>query len=160
MKNKHSKKLSSKFIQGQITFGAIAIGLPIFFLSLIVVIDFGRVLILHNQAKIYADGAALAAAGAVDIDQFTSSRTTTLDQGWAQTRAYDHFNWAIENYENQDGWMRMRLVNVSIMGNMAYATVEGRCDSVMSKVFGIDEWRTMVTSSARASAGISSDIAP
>jgi Flp pilus assembly protein TadG len=144
--------------RGQIEIGVLVL-LPIFIFAMLIVVDFGKYIILRNQVKIHADSAALAAATATDIYKATASKTFVIDQPWGETRARDGVQYAIDQ-NPQDYWMEITIDSVNVSGNYVEVQVTGRCATSWAKYLGVGQWSATVTARARMAAGITSDVAP
>jgi uncharacterized protein (UPF0333 family) len=144
--------------RGQIEIGVLVL-LPVFIFAMVIVVDFGKFIILRNQVKIHADSAALAAATATDINQATASKTFVIDKPWGETRARDGIQLAIDQ-NPQDYWMEITIDSVNVSGNYVEVQVTGKARTSWAKYVGVGQWVTTLTSRARMSAGINSDVAP
>lgn len=152
------KPVHSRLERGQITLGALML-VPVFLIALGFVIDYGRFIILRNQVKMYADGGALAAAGALNVHEATMNANFVLDPAWARTRVISGIQ-AAHSSNRGDSWMTIRVTNVWVSGSRVEVTVQGEADALMLQPFGIQRWRTSVTSRAKAATGITGDVAP
>jgi len=135
-----------------------ALLVPFFVVAMIFAVDFGRFLVLQNQAQIFADGAASAAAGALDIRKFTTmNRSNVLNQPWATDRAQSVISDGVMLDDTLAGYT-FSLSSIVFTGNEVTVRVTGSCPTLWSKPFGINGYVTTAVSSARAATGISKEI--
>ncbi len=114
--------------------------------------DFGRFFLLRSRMRTIADTAALAGAGALDI-QHSASGDFALNANWAQARALEVYQKSLA-LNPKDAWMTISLGGVSVSGRKVSVTVNGSCPSVWGGFFGIGAFSTSVTADARAAVGI------
>lgn len=134
-----------------------ALLIPFFVVAMVFAVDFGRFLILQNQAQIYADGAATAAAGALDVREFTIGRNNDLNAMWAKDRAQEVISKGVE-IDKQLADYSFALSGFEIHGNEVTVRVTGSCPTLWSKPFRVNGYVTTAVASARAATGISKEI--
>jgi hypothetical protein len=138
---------------GQITLAFVVL-LPLLVLALFIAVDLGRYQIMRNQARIAADSAALAAAGALDISK-ASYGTFVLNRNWAESRAADAVA-SIQAMIAEDPWMHISLSSVEIRGSEVEVWVVGGAETIFGgfPLIGLDHFEASVLSSARAATGV------
>ncbi len=121
-------------------------------LALTLAFDFGRFFLLRSRVRTIADTAALAGAGALDI-QRSAGGSFAVNTNWAQARALEVYQKSLA-LNPKDTWMTISLGGISVNGRVVTVTVNGTCASVWGGFFGIGAFSTSVTSDARAAVGI------
>jgi uncharacterized membrane protein len=121
-------------------------------LALTLSFDFGRFFLLRSRVRTIADTAALAGAGALDI-QRSAGGNFVMNTNWAQTRALEVYQKTLM-LNPKDSWMTISLGGISVNGRSVTVTVNGSCASVWGGFFGIGSFSTSVTADARAAVGI------
>ncbi len=114
--------------------------------------DFGRFFLLRSRVRTIADTAALAGAGALDI-QRSAGGDFVLNDNWAQARALEVYQKSLA-LNPKDSWMTISLGGISVNGRTVNVTVNGTCPPVWGGFFGIGAFSTSVTADARAAVGI------
>jgi hypothetical protein len=113
---------------------------------------------MSNQAKIYADNVATAAAGALDISESTRNKNFVLNEEWAKSRGNSIWDF-IHPLDDQLGNMSFTLVRIDVNGSRATATVHGVCNNTYaSRILGLPGYSVTVWSTARSAAGITGDL--
>ncbi len=121
-------------------------------LALTLSFDFGRFFLLRSRVRTIADTAALAGAGALDI-QRSAGGNFIVNTTWAGSRALEVYQKSLA-LNPKDTWMTISLGGISVNGRTVTVTVNGTCPSVWGGFFGIGAFSTSVTANARAAVGI------
>jgi hypothetical protein len=129
---------------------------PIFIVCLFVVTDLGRLLYLKNQVRIAADSAALAAAGALDIQQAAKNEVFVLNQNWAEERATKAISF-MQGQVSEDAWMTYGLTSLNIDGLEVTVIVDGSGDTIFGGYMGIGSFSARAVAHARAAVGVDSE---
>ncbi len=139
--------------RGQLLVAVMAL-IPAFVLALFITVDLGRYQYLRSQTRIMADSAALAAAGALDIQQ-AGRGNFVLNKRWARQRAEGAMR-EMTGRVAEDDWMTFLLASVSVEGAQAEVTVIGQGDTIFGRIplLGITGFKTAVSSRARAAVGV------
>jgi hypothetical protein len=135
---------------------AFVVLIPVFILSLFIVVDLGRYQIMRNQVRIAADAAALAAAGALDAREASASNFV-INENWAHQRAADTL---LETSEHLDEpWMTLSLLAVHVEGAEILVRVNGTADTVFGNfpLVGISGFSATAESRARAATGVDAE---
>lgn len=135
---------------------AFVILIPVFLLSLFIVLDLGRYQIMRNQVRIAADSAALAAAGALDTRQ-AGAGIFIINENWAYQRAADSL---LETSTHVDEpWMTLSLLTVNVDGAEVLVRVNGEANTVFGTfpLIGISGFSATAESRARAATGIDAE---
>ncbi len=114
--------------------------------------DFGRFFLLRSRMRTIADTAALAGAGALDI-QHSASGDFAVNTTWAQARALEVYQKSLA-LNPKDSWMMISLGGSAVNGRKVTVIVNGTCPSAWGGFFGIGAFSTSVTADARAAVGI------
>lgn len=136
---------------------AFVVLIPILIMALFISLDLGRYQIMRNQARITADSAASAAAGALDLSEAVKGNFV-LNETWAQQRTLDAVA-AMQGRISEDSWMTISLASVQVSG----AEVEVRINGTASTIFGslpllgISGFDASVVSRARAATGVDTE---
>lgn len=140
--------------QGQTVF--LVLGLMVMLvMALTLVFDFGRFFLLRSRVRTIADTAALAGAGALDI-QRSANGGFAVNANWAQARALEVYQQTLA-MNPRDAWMAISLGGIAVNGRRVTVTVHGTCPSVWGGLVGIENFTTSVTANARAAVGISGE---
>lgn len=131
-----------------------ALLIPLFVIGMVFAVDFGRFLVLQNQAQILADGAATAGASALDVRRFTSSKDIAINEPWAKVRAENIFIDINAGVDPTLSGMSFSLSKFDVVGNEVFVQVTGSCATMWSKPFGVPGYVAVANSSARAATGI------
>jgi uncharacterized membrane protein len=120
---------------------------------MVIVVDFGRYIVLKNQTKALADSMALAAASSWDLAAFQTSKGTsvTLSDAFAQERAGNVFS---ENASHEQASWLSFTSNVSVQGDRVVVTVTGTANTIFAGIVGVSGWTATSTSTGRIVAGI------
>jgi uncharacterized membrane protein len=129
---------------------------PIFIVALFVVTDLGRYLYLKNQVRIAADSAALAAAGALDMQQAGMNEVFVLNESWATRRAENAIA-EMGGEISEDAWMRYWLSSVIVDGRDVTVIVDGTGPTIFGGYLGISDFSARAISHARAAVGVNSE---
>jgi Flp pilus assembly protein TadG len=142
--------------KGQVVVAFVVL-IPVLIMALFVSLDLGRYQIMRNQARIAADSAASAAAGALDLSE-AAKGNFVLNEAWAQQRAYDAVA-AIQGRINEDSWMTISLTSVQVNGAEAEVTINGTASAVFGglSILGVSDFDTSVVSKARAATGVDTE---
>ncbi len=151
----HRFIISRKSQKGQSILAFIVL-FPIFIVCLFVVTDLGRLLYLKNQVRIAADSAALAAAGALDIQQAAEKEVFVLNQNWAEERAVKALSF-MQGQISEDAWMTYGLTSLNIDGLEVTVVVGGSGDTLFGGYLGIGSFSARAVSHARAAVGVDSE---
>lgn len=141
--------------RGQIVLAFIVL-FPVFIICLFISTDMGRLLVLKNQLRIAADSAALAAAGALHLEEATQNQNFILHPYWARERALD----SIEQMKGkipEDDWMQYDVTAVIIDGLEVTVIVDGKGETIFGGYLGINTLKARAISHARAAVGIDSE---
>jgi Flp pilus assembly protein TadG len=135
---------------------AFVVLIPVFILSLFIVLDLGRYQIMRNQVRIAADSAALAAASALDAKQ-AGEGNFVLNENWARQRAADTLMEL--STHNDDPWMALSLVYVEVEGADALVRVNGTASSLVGgfPLIGISGFSASAQARARAATGVDAE---
>jgi Flp pilus assembly protein TadG len=129
---------------------------PIFIICLFIVTDLGRLLYLKNQVRIAADSAALAAAGALDMEQAAVNEVFVINRDWAELRAADTII-QMQSRIDEDAWMTYNITSLSIRGDEVTVIVTGSGTTLFGGYLGIGEFSASAVSHARATVGVDSE---
>jgi Flp pilus assembly protein TadG len=129
---------------------------PVFIVALFMVTDLGRYLYLKNQVRIAADSAALAAAGALDMQQAGMNQVFVLNAKWADDRAHAALR-EMNNQVAEDKWMTYSVTSVIVSGRDVTVIVDGSGPSIFGGYLGIPGWSARAVSHARAAVGVNSE---
>ena len=151
----HTQRHSST--SGQVILPLLGL-LVILVIALTVAFDFGRFLLLRSRVRSIADTAALAGAGALDIQRSTAGNFA-LNTSWAQERAEQVYHETLAR-NPRDRWMQISLLEIAVEGRTVRVTLSGSCQPVWGTYVGIPAFSTRVTSAARAAIGITQEVAP
>lgn len=155
MKLKVSRFFNSKKSEkGQVLLAFIIL-FPVFVIALFVVTDLGRYFYLKNQVRIAADSAALAAAGALDIEK-AGNGSFVLNEQWANARAVG----AIDEMKGQiaeDDWMTYSVSAVMVDGRDVTVIVNGSGSSLFGGYLGFSGFNAQAVSHGRAAVGVDSE---
>lgn len=135
---------------------AFVILIPVFILSLFIVLDLGRYQIMRNQIRIAADSAALAAAGALDAKE-AGAGNFVINEDWAYQRATDSL---LETSGHLgEPWMTLSLLAVDVDGAEVLVRVNGEANTVFGTfpLLGISGFSATVESRARAATGVDAE---
>jgi hypothetical protein len=135
---------------------AFVVLIPVFILSLFIVLDLGRYQIMRNQIRIAADSAALAAAGALDARQ-AGEGNFVVNANWAHQRAADSL---LETSEHLDEpWMTLTLLGVDVEGAEVLVRVNGTASTIFGNfpLIGVSGFSATAESRARAATGVDTE---
>jgi Flp pilus assembly protein TadG len=141
--------------RGQVLLGFIVL-FPIFIIALFVVTDLGRYFYLKNQVRIAADSAALAAAGALDMNQAGMNEVFVLNEPWAELRATEAIR-EMSSQISEDDWMTYSVTAVIVSGRDVTVIVDGNGSSLFGGYLGITGFSARAVSHARAAVGVNSE---
>ncbi len=127
--------------------------IPVFILSLFIVLDLGRYQIMRNQVRIAADSTALAAAGALDAKQ-AGQGNFVINENWARQRAVDSFQELSAHLD--EPWMTLTLLAVEVEGAEVLVRVNGTASTVFGgfPLIGVSGFSAVAESRARAATGV------
>jgi Flp pilus assembly protein TadG len=136
---------------------AFVVLIPILIMALFISLDLGRYQIMRNQARITADSAASAAAGALDLSE-AAEGNFVLNETWAQQRAFDAVT-AMHGRINEDSWMTISLASVKVEGAEVEVRINGTATTIFGgfPLLGISGFDTSVVSKARAATGVDTE---
>jgi Flp pilus assembly protein TadG len=129
---------------------------PIFIICLFIVTDLGRLLYLKNQVRIAADSAALAAAGALDMEQAALNEVFVINKNWAAERATKAIG-LMRSQIDEDAWMTYNITSLSIRDDEVTVIVTGSGTTLFGGYLGIGEFSASAVSHARATVGVDSE---
>ena len=129
---------------------------PIFIVALFVVTDLGRYLYLKNQVRIAADSAALAAAGALDMQRAGMDEVFVLNKTWARSRANNAIR-EMSSRMSEDRWMRYWLSSVIVNGRDVTVIADGSGSAIFGGYLGISDFSARAVAHARAAVGVDSE---
>jgi len=117
-------------------------------------VDGGRYLVMRNRARMIADTSALSGAGMLDLSKVQEGiGNFDLDP----LEAWDVVNETFaENNEVSPDWAEFRIVEIRVLGNEIWVTITGTSAPLFGSNLGL-HYSAIVTSSARAGSGISSE---
>lgn len=117
-------------------------------------VDGGRYLVMRNRARMITDASALSGAGMLDLSKVQEGiGNFDLDP----LEAWDVVNETFaENNEVSPDWAEFQIVEIRVLGNEIWVTVTGTSAPLFGSNFGLN-YSAIVTSSARAGSGISSE---
>jgi len=136
---------------------AFVVLIPILIMALFISLDLGRYQIMRNQARITADSAASAGAGALDLSEATKGNFV-LNEAWAQQRASDVVT-AMQGRIAEDNWMTISLASVQVNGAEVEVRINGTASTIFGSfpILGIGGFDTSVVSKASAATGVDTE---
>ncbi|MCJ7568109.1 MAG: pilus assembly protein TadG-related protein [Anaerolineales bacterium] len=143
---------SERAQKGQLVLAFVVL-FPVFIVCLFIVTDMGRLLALKNQVRIAADSAALAAAGALDMDQAGYHRNFVLNDYWATVRANDAIT-TLQARDPDDDWMTYGLSAIDVDGSRVTVIVTGTGETLFGGYLGYNTLSANAISHARAAVGV------
>jgi len=139
--------------EGQTSLVFIA-SLVIIMAAFALLVDGGRYLVMRNRARMIADASALSGASILDLSKIQEGAGSfDLDPVEARYVVNDTF---VANNEVSPDWADFQIVEIRMMGNEIWVMVTGTSAPLFGSSLGLN-YSATVTSSARASSGISSE---
>ena len=130
---------------------------PVFIICLFIVTDMGRVLALKNQVRIVADSAALAAAGALDLQETTMKQNFVINENWARERAEEAIQETMKVEPEDNAWMHYWLQRIIVKGDQVTVVIEGTGSFIFGGYLGLDTFNARAISHARVAVGVESE---
>jgi len=142
--------------RGQAVVAFVAL-IPVLIMALFIVLDLGRYQIMRNQIRIAADSAALAAAGALDIQE-ASRGHFVLNENWAKQRAIEAIT-SMQGRIAEDTWMTFSLASVRVSGAEVEVQVNGTASTIFGSfpLIGVHGFNASVISRARCATGVNTE---
>jgi Flp pilus assembly protein TadG len=129
---------------------------PVFIICLFIVTDLGRLLALKNQVRIAADSAALAAAGALDMQEAGLNSSFVLNKDWAVERANSAIT-TLQARDPDDDWMTYGLAAIDVDGSKVTVIVTGTGETLFGGYLGYNTLSANAISHARVAVGVNSE---
>lgn len=154
-----------KKLKGEYYIMFLAMAVPIFILMMVIVYDFGNFLIMRSTVRSYADSAAIAAAGSVDMGGTPDTGTYkgygyVLNQNWAEARSWGIINDSLASNPTSVIKNRMTFVvnSINVDGEEASVTMQGTYRPVWTFLTGGGNMVTSATAKAKAATGIIGEV--
>ena len=144
---------SDKSQRGQFVL-ALVVLFPVFIMCIFIVTDMGRYLALKNQVRIVADSAALAAAGALDVQEATMNENFVIYEPWARERAEDAIQQTMLLDVEENGWMQYWLQQIIVKGDRVTVVVEGSGTFIFGGYLGLSTFNARAVSHGRVAVGV------
>jgi len=144
---------SGKSQRGQMVLAFIIL-FPVFIICLFIVTDMGRYLAMKNQVRIVADSAALAAAGALDLQETTMNQIFVINENWARERAKDAIQQTMLIDPDENKWMQYWLQKIIVKGDRVTVIVEGTGSFIFGGYLGLSTFNVRAVSHARVAVGV------
>jgi Flp pilus assembly protein TadG len=115
-------------------------------LIVMLVVDFGGAALTYHRAQVAADGAAYAAAQAIDLEQFYSANRVLLDPAQAAFLA--------ESYATANSNGRLYITGFAVQDERVWLSGEMEYRTLFAHAIGLPVIRTRVSASAVPAYGI------